>query len=145
VKFISRFSVYLLFSLISSCGYFTSGTWENDNKNWSRAYNSPLPDSIELLHSWYWRSPHWTLEQAMFFEIKYNKGVKDKFLSDTTLLLLPQSDTITISLFDERPKWFLPKPYRFYKIWKSSKDDFDHFILFEDCLNGDLYWTDYQL
>jgi hypothetical protein len=145
MKLLYRILIFAIITILSSCGYFTSGTWENDNKNWSRAYNFPIPDSVVLLHSWYWRSPHWTMEQAMYFEIEYNKDVKDNYLSDPTLILLPAKDTINIGFYNYKPKWFLPKPYRFYKIWKGNKDEIDHFMLFEDDINGHLYWTDYQL
>jgi len=136
---------FFIVALITSCGYLSSGIWENDDKNWSRAYGFPLPDSIKLINSWYWRSPHWTLEQAMFFEAKYNEGVKNSYILDTTIIELPYSDTIKISFFNDKPKWFLPKPYKFYNIWKGNRNEFDNFLLFMDKESGNLFWTDFQI
>jgi len=134
-----------LIAMVSSCGYLLSGTWENDDKNWSRAYNQTLPDSIKLVNSWYWRSPHWTLEQALYFEIDYNQGVFETFLSDPTVVNLDYKDTVNINFFNDKPEWFLPKPFGEYDIWKGNKGSFDNFILFFDKQSRHLFWTDFQL
>lgn len=132
-------------NFIVSCGYVSSGIWENDDKNWSRAYGIPLPDSIELLHSWYWRSPHWTLEQAMYFETKDNDELKNTYILDPTIIELPDNDTTDMGFFKEKPKWFLPKPFKSYRIYKGNKNESDNFLLFIDKENGNLFWTDFQL
>jgi hypothetical protein len=134
--------IFLLLMVLTSCGYFSTGKWEDDNKNWARAYKQPLPDTIDLLHSWYWRSPHWSLEQAMYFEIKYNAGVKENFIKYPDMIRLDEKDTINLEFFNEKPKWFTYKPLRKYTIWKSN---LTNFLLFLDKENGHLYWTDYQL
>lgn len=145
MKIRSFYFVFLFLITMGSCGYLSSGTWENDDKNWERAYDFPLPDSIELLHSWYWRSPHWSLEQALYFEIKYNEGVKNSYILDPTIVELPYSDTIEINFFREKPKWFLPKSFKSYDIWKGNKDSFDNFLLFIDKEEGNIFWTDCQV
>jgi hypothetical protein len=126
----------------ASCGYLSSGKWEDDDKNWTRAYKHPLPDTIDLVHSWYWRSPHWSLEQAMYFEIKHNEGIKENFIKYEDVVRLELKDTININFFGQKPKWFIPKSFKDYHIWKSN---LGNFLLFLDTENGDLYWTDYQL
>jgi hypothetical protein len=140
IKF-SIFSILLLMTF-TSCGYFSSGKWEDDNKNWTRAYKHPLPDTIDLVHSWYWRSPHWSLEQAMYFEIKHNESIKENFIKYQDVVRLDLKDTININFFGQKPIWFITKPFKDYLIWKSN---LGNFLLFLDNENGDLYWTDYQL
>jgi len=131
--------------VLSSCGYLSSGSWENDKQNWQRAYNTSVPDSIILIHSYYWKSTHWTLEQAMFFETEYNERIIKNFLSDSSLIKMNTADTTIITFFEKKPKWFVPKPYHHYSIWKGVKNNNDNFLLFLDQENRHLYWTDYQL
>ena len=144
MNFRSIILAFVLMCSLVSCGYLSSGTWEDDKKNWDRAYNHPLPDTINLIHSWYWRSPHWTLEQAMYFEIDYNEGILHNFIKDSTVRQLDYRDTLKLYFFNTKPKWFLPKPYRSYFIWIGKKDKFDNFMLFMDSEIGHLYWTDSQ-
>jgi hypothetical protein len=47
------------------CGYFRSGTWVDDPKNYARAWGYSKPDEIDLVHSWYRRSPHFTREDLL--------------------------------------------------------------------------------
>jgi hypothetical protein len=145
MKLILSLFVFITIFFLESCGYLFSGTWEDDNKNWTRAYNQPLPDSINLIHSWYWRSPHWTLEQALYFETTYNEVIKKTFISDSTVKTLNYKDTINIDFFNQRPKWFIPKPYKFYHIWRGCKGEYDHFIFLIDKENEHMFWTDYEL
>jgi hypothetical protein len=53
--------------LASACGYFSSGIWEDDPKNWKRAWGYSKPEEVVMPHSWYWRSPHWTREEPISF------------------------------------------------------------------------------
>ena len=87
----------LLFILIvccvtAGCGFISAGTWEDDDENWERAYNVQLPDSIDLVHSWYWRSPHFTLEQELFFEIKFNEAIKENYTGYSDIAKLDSSE-----------------------------------------------------
>src|SRR4051812_21318192 len=66
-----------LLVLTPACGYLAAGTWENDPKNWTRAFNESRPaDGIEIVHSWYRRMPHWTAEFAWFFELKMSASAR---------------------------------------------------------------------
>jgi len=130
--------------LCFSCGYFSSGTWEDEDKNWERAYNQKLPKTINLVHSWYWRSPHWSLEQAFFFEIEFNEDVKNQFLKYSDIVSIDSSGYSKLMIFNGKPAWFIPKSFQHYNIWKSNIE-FDKFILFIDKKTKHIYWTEYQL
>ena len=55
--------------LVSLCvGCHRSGTWNDNPKNWERAFGQKPPKDLKIVHSQYWRSPHFTLEFEYFFE-----------------------------------------------------------------------------
>jgi hypothetical protein len=78
----------------SSC---ISGTWEDEDDNWKRAFNVELPKEIKMKHSWYWRSPHFTFEHQYFFEIEYNDSLEKVFTNANDLVRLDstQSQNVT--------------------------------------------------
>ncbi len=43
-------------------GCHESGTWKDDKRNWQRIFRVAKPDDITVVHSWFWRSPHFTYE-----------------------------------------------------------------------------------
>ena len=47
-----------------------AGTWEDDPKNWYRAFNEEQPAEVKVVHSKYWRSDHFTLEFTYYFEVQ---------------------------------------------------------------------------
>ena len=46
------------------CG--RAGTWTDDPGNWRRIFRGPKPAGVAMIHSWYWRSPHFTMEFEYF-------------------------------------------------------------------------------
>jgi len=97
----------------ASCGYLKSGTWEDDPRNWGRAFDSEKPIYVEVVHSKYWRSPHCTYEFQYFFEISDKSGeFKKELFSRNALLKLPPSEAAEARdrCFGEPPPWFVPRP-----------------------------------
>lgn len=115
----------IAFVIVSSlgCGYCRAGTWENEAKNWERAFGSPKPVDVVVLRSRYEHGFHWSEEFSYFFEIA----------PSATLERLARSDGM-IRVQDEGPcvgpPWFLPKPTDQYKIWgyADQRSDFRVFI-----------------
>lgn len=106
----------LLIILFSSCG----GTYENDDIVWEKAFNEEKPDEINLSHSYFWKSSHWTYECIIYMEIGYNQKwllskIKE-YKMDATLDFTKAG----IGLFDERPHWFAPKTEENYILFKSK-------------------------
>jgi hypothetical protein len=136
---------FLIFSLSTSCGYLQSGTWEDDPKNWERIYSVKKPEDIRVIHSWYWRSPHWSLEQEFFIEIEYNDQVLKSFFSKGNLEQIKNGNALKIEsdLDQNKPKWFSPKTNDQYEIWVSAELG-DDFMLFIDKKSGHLFWRDIQ-
>lgn len=61
-----------LLTFVSSCGYVASGTWDDEDENWERAFGAELPDGVELVHSHFWRGAHFTYEAVYYFELAPN-------------------------------------------------------------------------
>jgi hypothetical protein len=126
--------------LLTAC---SSGTWEDDSKNWERIYNQDKPDNVNVIHSWYWRSSHWSYEYEFYIETDSNKQILESFISKADLVQIEDPTKVpTYELFpDDKPKWFVPKPLDKYEVWTGN----GFFKLFIDKETGHLYWCDSQL
>ncbi len=103
-----------LLVFLTGCGYLKSGSWTDDPNNWQRAYGGPIPKGWSILHSQYERSPHFTLEQWMFFEVKPPAADFPKIIQpDLTQLEASQAE----DQCGAKPSWFTPKPLSQYQIW----------------------------
>jgi len=137
----------LILTLVTGC---SSGTWEDDTKNWERIYNQEKPDHINVIHSWYWRSGHWSYEYEFYIETDSSKQVLESFFSNGDLIQYEDPNKVpTYSLYpDDKPKWFVPKPLDKYEVWTGTwngKVFREYFKLFIDKETGHLYWCDSQL
>lgn len=86
-----------------------SGSWEDDPKNWNRAFGEKAPDTIVVCRSHYERSPHpFFKEFAYFFEIEESKAARDYFGFGHALKRTPLkvADVDFIRLKDDRADWF---------------------------------------
>jgi hypothetical protein len=131
---------------LNGCGYLTSGTWENDPDNWGRAFHSTKPNDVKVLHSKYWRSPHWTYEFEYFFEIERNDKLKTQLFTQNKLIMLEGKMAIEAKnqFFGESPRWFAPKTVDKYEVWKYEYIAGSNFRVFVDKETGNLFLTDYQ-
>ena len=136
--------VFLLFGL-NGCGYFSSGTWEDDPHNWERAFRSKKPDDVVVLHSWFWRSPHWSYEFQYFFEIEHNDSLEKQLFEQNKLIKLDGKDATDAknNYIVEPPDWFAPKAVDEYEIWVFEDEPERNFRVFVDKETGNLYLTDY--
>jgi hypothetical protein len=81
----------LTFFPLQAASKQTAGTWEDDPKNWFRAFNEQTPPDVQVLHSKYWKSDHFTYEYIYFFEISATPGWKETFLKNRNLELVSPS------------------------------------------------------
>ena len=80
----TRRILFVLLVLVTSavgCGYFRSGTWVDDPKNFARAWGYSKPDEIEMVRSWVWRSAHFTREESYFFQFRWHEELFEQFIS----------------------------------------------------------------
>ena len=139
----------LVVCLGCGCGYLSAGTWDNDSKNWKRAFGSDPPDGITVVNSWYWRSPHWTLEQEYFFEIEATDEIAQELVSSEGLHRADGPGSLSGSLhFHDAPEWFASKPFGDYDIYmyaKGTSGASGYFIILVDRESGRIFISDYQI
>ncbi len=134
----------LILVLAVGCGYVKSGTWTDSPKNWNRAFRSTKPPDVVVVHSYYWRSPHWSYEFEYFFHIKSNDALKHQLLTANELVQVYTNNAEQYGphCFNEKPAWFIPKPADTYEHWAYRTDSNSNFRVFIDKENGDLFLTD---
>jgi|SRR5579871_83061 len=133
----------LLFLIISLCfSSCSSGTWEDDKDNWERAFKAKPSKEIKIIHSWYWRSPHFTYEGEYFFEIEYSERIAEEFHNASDLVKVDPTEYQSIHFFNDKPKWFVPNDFSYYEIWKSKL--YPTYYLFTDKKNKKFFFTEYQ-
>jgi hypothetical protein len=134
-------SAPLLFPMllcVAGCG----GTWVDDPGNFKRVFGFNLPDDVRVLHSYYWKSPHWTTEYSYFIAVQPSS----KFVSGLTaneLMTVVNPDPRLLESCGTRPPWFLPKPMGFYEAWFPKTQM--GYRVFRDKADGTLFVCDKQL
>jgi hypothetical protein len=123
-----------------------AGTWNDDPKNWYRAFEEEQPADVNIIHSQYWRSDHWTYEYMYFFEVQATPEWRDKFLKERNALPVPpdKARSFRTQVFgDSTPDWFAPDPVDIYEVWDERPGYFGTIWINKD--NGHIYFWDSQL
>lgn len=144
-----RFTLFIITAslCLSGCGLLVSGTWEDDPGNWLRAFQTTMPDNVVVIHSYYWRSTHWSYEFQYFFALEPNAELTEQIISQNRLVKLDDSDAAWAlhDRLNEQPAWFAPKAPDAYTIWTDTDQTVSHFKLIIDKATGVLFLTDYRL
>lgn len=144
----ARLATLVLLAVITAgCGYIMAGTWEDDPKNWGRAFQSEKPGDVVVVHSKYWRSAHWTYECAYSFEIQPTEELKQQLFTQNRLRRLSTEEAATAkrSLGPAAPAWFAPGDIGRYEAWVYQDLPESNFKVFVDTQSGHLFLNDYQL
>lgn len=124
-----------------------AGTWEDDPKNWGRYFETIKPDDVVVVHSKYWRSPHWTFEFRCLFEIAPTPELTNQLFTQNRLRRLTESELSDADMQltgDDVPNWF-PKDIFLLEAWKYEGYPGSSFRLFVDPATGHLFMTDEQI
>jgi len=111
---------FFYFFTAQADGILRAGTWEDDAKNWNRAFNEVQPAQVKVIHSKYWKSDHFTEEFVYYFEVELTSEWRDAFLKKHGLTHVP---SIVARSFrtnihsDGIPDWFAPDPVELYDVW----------------------------
>lgn len=138
----------LVLSLLLCVGCHRSGTWDDSPKNWERAFGQKPPAGLKIVHSRYWRSPHFTLEMEYFFEFAPSETFKSEFTAHPKLQKFepntPADLTMVLGIFLDRPSWFVPRSLDHYEIWRGKPEDlkWGNFRLFIDRETGAMFFAD---
>ena len=121
-----------------------AGTWEDDPKNWYRAFNEEQPAQVKVFHSKYWRSNHFTYEFIYYFEVAATPEWKAKFVAEHSLKQVsPETARSfrTNNSADDTPNWFAPEPVDRYDVWDKA----GYGSVWIDKTNGHIFFYDAQL
>ena len=132
--------VLLMLLLLTSC---SSGTWIDDPKNFKRIFDFSQPDDVKVLHSYYWKSPHWTVEYRYFIVLQPSQKFTAGLIDPQLVTAVTPDATLLDSCGDRRPTWFLPKPMTNYDAWLSTASG--GYRILRDKSDGTLFLCDERL
>jgi len=111
------------FFILQADGILQAGTWEDDQKNWYRAFREEPPAQVKVIHSKYWHSNHFTEEHIYYFEVQTTPEWRDAFLKKHSLTLVspPTARSFRTNFSsDMTPDWFAPGPVDQYEVWDAA-------------------------
>ena len=79
------------------------------------------------------RSPHWTREEAFFFQFQWHEELFDQFVKTRGELSSGSKPDYCF----EKPGWFVPKELSAYEIWKTHTEE--DVVLFRDVATKELF------
>ena len=130
-------AIALLALTLLGCG----GTYVDEKHNFERALKMQRPKDVQVLHSIYWQSPHFTDEHCFFLELQPAEGSTLLQVLTTAPDVVPvtdESSEMTPRLVVERPKWFAPSPRTAYESWAST-NRFSTFGVLRDKADGRVF------
>ena len=135
-----------LLAVLSLAACHRSGTWVDDPRNFQRAWGQPAPSDLQIRHSWYWRSAHFTREEAYYFQFARHDALMRGFIAENKLQPVADPTSVTVSDYScfSRPPWFVPKPMAAYNAWVTPPSASPALIL-EDRATGDLFISACQI
>ena len=126
--------------LLMSC---SSGTWVDDAGNFKRVFDFSQPADVKVLHSYYWKSPHWTVEYNYFIALQPSQKFTAGLTAPQLTTAVAPDEKLLDSCDDKRPAWFLPKPIGNYEAWVAKAGG--GYRLFRDKADGTLFLCDERL
>ena len=140
-------TVVFLISLIGliGCGYIKSGQWDDDPGNWDRAFGQfgqSVPKEWRVVHSRYWRNPHFTYEGSYYFQLRVSPEGRRLLVQPDYVRLKPEQAEMQ-GPCAPRPSWFAPKGFVQYEIW-GAKEGTPNYRLLIDTKGSDAFFMDCQ-
>ena len=132
-------SAILLVLFLNGCG----GTWVDDGRNFDRVFGFSRPPEVHVIHSYYWKSPHWSSEYQYFMALQPSPKFRRGLTSPELMFAAIPNATATDACGDKRPAWFLPKPIMSYEMWVSRSRA--SYRVFRDKADGTLFVCDERL
>jgi hypothetical protein len=139
-----RAATILLLASLAGCGYFGSGTWDDDPANWGRAFDASLPAGAVVKHSRYTRFPHLTREFECFFALAPNAELTRSLAADPALVRLRAEDS-GWARTGGTPEWFAPKAARAYDVYAFAAAPRRDFRVFVDRITREVFLAERRL
>jgi len=137
----------LIFSLLALCACHNAGEWNDDPRSLARAWGKEASQGILAIHSFYWRSPHFTREEVYFFQFAPNPKLKADLIEANHLVSAPYTSRTAKGFSRTRPVWFAPGSPHTYSAWaeRPTGDAPPDILLFEDLSSGSLFLYSSQM
>ena len=121
-------------------GCHKSGTWRDDTGIWKRIFRVEKPANVTVVHSWFWRSPHFTYEFEYYLQVEKSADLQKRLFT----AYRGTDDPTAIMAWSQqnRPAWFAPKPVAEYEVLIYSNAPSSGFRLLIDRKAGDLFLAD---
>ena len=136
---------FFAFFAAQADGIQHAGTWEDDPKNWNRAFSEDQPTQVKVIHSKFWRSNHFTDEHVYYFEVEATPEWRDAFLRKHGLTQVSSASARSFRTnihSDDTPSWFAPDPVEIYDVWDKP----GYFgSVWMNKTNGHFFFYDMQL
>ena len=112
-------------SFLAGCGG-ESGTYVDDKDNYERAFQSKCPTNVQVIHSFFSKSPHFTEEREFYFQLRPSTDANIlKWLVAGTNMVSSTDGLKRVpyyyNLRGSRPKWFVQDGLTNYDIWHHTK------------------------
>ena len=137
-------SLVAILAVVFLTGCHESGTWKDDARNWKRIFREAKPDHITVVHSWFWRSPHFTYEYEYYLHVQKHADLQRRLLTLNSMIeIVGEKELRDATAWPgRRPDWFAPKPVAQYQVLMYSNAPNSEFRLLIDRETGDLFLTD---
>jgi len=130
--------VFSLALILTGCG----GTWVDDDRNFDRVFGVDKPTDVRIIHSYYWKSSHWSAEYRYFIALRASSKFVEG-LTDARLMSPSVPDEATVAFCGDKPQWFLPRTLSDYEGWIPKSED--RYRVFRDKTDGTLFVCDQRL
>lgn len=140
-----RVLLLLAVSAPPACGPLAAGEWRDDPLDWQRAFGEKKPADVEVRHSWFWRSAHWSYEFRYAFEVAPNAQLRDRLVRERSLRSLEPNELGTLHPPGVDEAWFAPGDAADYAVWWPRDGIRSEFVLLEHRPTGTLYVADQEL
>jgi hypothetical protein len=131
--------VALLLVMLSGCG----GTWVDDSGNFKRIFGFDKPFDVEIRHSYYWKSAHWSTEYRYFVALRGSIKFANGLTAPQVMVpAVPDAGAREVC-GSNPPGWFLPKPLSHYALWTPKNAS--KYRVFRDEDDGTLFVCDERL
>ncbi len=125
--------------LIGGCG----GTWVNDESNFKRIFGFDKPEDVQVQHSYYWKSAHWSSEFRYYIALRGSTRFANGLTAAQVMNpAIPDTGALE-GCGDNPPQWFVSKPLSHYEMWTPK--NLSRFRVFRDKDDGTIYVCDEQL
>jgi hypothetical protein len=128
----------ILLALLPGCG----GTWVDDDRNFSRVFGFSKLQDVSVIHSYYWKSSHWSVEYRYFIALQASPKFASGLTSTENMTAVRPDKALVDACGGNPPEWFLPKPLTSYEAWLPKATGYR---VFRDKEEGTLFVCEERL